>query len=420
MKIKIIQSKNLILLLSALIALGLVSCKKYNSMGFTPGTGAPTITSVHTLSKTLTSSDSITTTTYDTSGNISTTVKGAPNQVIAFDSATTAGNQGQYYVIYGTNLGSTTTVLFNGVSVYFNRALITDKSIIVTIPLNVPTIGPSANDTLTVVTLHGTAYYKFTIITPPPTIATVSDYNFWAGSLVTLTGVGFASITSVGLTGSNASITIVSQTDAQIVLQFDSTTINRGNLVFSYSSAGNTSTETTTQEFVDLDNAYTIFYKNNFNNGWQDASWQGPSGLSTAASHSGTASALATYPAGNWAVEGWAAWNPPHFPYDPSYTYFTFWIKGGTVDHKLYIVSDKMPSGYGNSNTNPPASEIVDVPPAVWTYIKIPLGPPSSTSTTLLNLWATGSPLQQIGFFLQGQSGDVNETMYFDEVAFVK
>jgi len=416
MKIKNYQSKNLILVLSALIALGLASCKKYNSMGFTPGTGAPTITSVHTLSKTLTNGDSVTITTYDTSGNISTTVKGAPNQVVAFDSATTAGNKGQYYVIYGTNLGSTTTVLFNGVSVYFNRALISDKSIIVSIPLNVPTIGAAANDTLTVVTLYGKAYYNFTVITPPPTIATVSDYDFWGGSQITFTGIGFASVSSVALTGSNAKITIVSQTDAQLVLQFDSTTISRGNLIFSYSSAGNTATETTTQEFIDLDNAYKIFANNNFQNSWQDNSWSGPSGVSSGATHSvpGNSSAEASYPAGGWKIEGWANWYPS-FAYDPSYTYLTFWVLGGVSNHTLVLVGDKIAGGY-SQNTSAAAIQQISVPAGVWTYYKIPLG----TGTGQLNYWATGSPAQQLGFFLQGQSGDVNETMYFDEVAFVK
>src|ERR1700734_537431 len=181
MKKNLIQAKNLTLVFLVTVVLGFGSCKKYNSLGFTPGTGKPSIDSVTTLSKTLASADSIIVTTYDTAGNISTTSKAAPSQVIAFDSVTTAGNKGEYYVIYGSNLGSATAVMFNGVSVYFNRALITDKSIIVSIPLNVPTLGAAANDTLTVVTLYGSAYFKFTVITPPPTIASVSDYDFWGG-----------------------------------------------------------------------------------------------------------------------------------------------------------------------------------------------------------------------------------------------
>jgi hypothetical protein len=416
MKINIDKSKKLSLVLSALVLLGFASCRKYNSMGFTPGTGAPTITSVHTLSKTLTNGDSTTIYSYDTSGNLSTTVNASPNQVVAFDSVTTAGNKGEYYVIFGTNLGSTVSVLFNGASVYFNRALITDKSIIVSIPLNVPTIGSSANDTLTVITLHGKAYYNFTVITPPPTIATVSDYDFWAGSQITLTGIGFASVTSVALTGSSSNIAIVSQTDAQIVLQFDSASINRGNLVFSYSSAGNTVTETTTQEFNDLDNAYNIVFKSNFQNSWGDNSWSGPSGISNGATHSSgqTSSAEASYPAGGWKIEGWANWYPS-FNYDTSYKYLTFWVLGGVANHTLVLVGDQVAGGY-SQNTSAAAIQQISVPAGVWTYYKIPLG----TGTGQLNYWANGTTAKQLGFFLQGQTGDVNETMYFDEVAFLK
>ena len=72
-------------------------------------------------------------------------------------------------------------------------------------------------------------------------------------------------------------------------------------------------------------------------------------------------------------------------------------------------------AGYGQNGNYP-----IVVPAKVWTFFKIPLGPPASTSATLLNLWAKGTPSQQLGFFLRGQSGDVDETMYFDEVAFVQ
>lgn len=410
------------LMLVSLIALSFAACKKYNSIGYTPGTGAPVITSVSTLSRMVVDTLVTVVTTYDTSGNVSTTVDSnkTHQSYIPLDSTTATGNKQQYYVIHGQNLGSATTVLFNGVSAYFNRAYGTDKTLIVSIPLSIPTLGDSAINKLSVITTHGKASFNFTTLTPPPTIAVISDYDFWEGSQITLSGVGFASITAVGISGTNATATIVSQTDGQITLKFPAVSVTSANLVFSYSSAGKTVMLTTKQVFNDLDNAYTIFFKNVFQNGWQDASWQGPSGVSTDASHSGSASEKLTYPAGNWAVEGFAAWNAPNFPYDASYKYFSFWIKGGTVDHKLYLVTDEMGKGYGNGNTSPTVAEIVDVPASVWTFCKIPLAAPSSTNGNLLNPWQNGSPLKQIGFFLQGQDGDVNETMYLDEIAFLK
>ncbi len=208
----------------------------------------------------------------------------------------------------------------------------------------------------------------------------------------------------------------MSQTDQQLVLQFDATTINRGNLVFTYTSGGVPTTATSTQEFVDLDNAYNIFADNNFQNAWADNSWSAPSGVNNGAAHAygGTASLIATYPAGGWKIEGWANWYPS-FDYDASYSYLTFWVKGGTANHTLVLVGDQVAGGY-SQNTSAAAIQQIAVPAGVWTYYKIPLG----TGANQLNYWANGTPAKQLGFFLQGQNGDVDETMFFDEVAFVK
>ncbi len=400
---KSVQIKSTAKLAVVLIILGLVSCRKYNSMGFTAGTGAPTITSVHTYSKTLTTVDSITITSYDTTGKVTVTTQGGPTKIIAFDSLTTAGNLGQYYLISGTNLGSAVSVSFNGVSAYFNRALITDNSIIVAIPSNTPTFGTAANDTLTIVTLYGTVKYKFHIIPPPPTITSVSDYDFFSGSTITLTGVGFTGVTKVGLSGVTDVATITSQSETSLTLKMPTSTVNRANLVLTYGGG----TVTTTQEFVDVDNAYQIFVKNSLQNGWYDNSWTKASpDISTAAFKTGTSSFVITYPAGGWQVEGFATGAGP--VYNSAYTYLSFWIKGGTVDHTLNIESDQA-VGWGQNSVNP-----IVVPASVWTYFKIPL------NTLGLTGWKTGTQLTSIGFFLKGQSGDVNETYYMDDVVLVK
>jgi hypothetical protein len=153
--------------------------------------------------------------------------------------------------------------------------------------------------------------------------------------------------------------------------------------------------------------------------------WSGPSGSQPGNPHAfgGTSSIEASYPAGAWQVEGWANWYPS-MPYDASYKFLTFWVKGGKAAHTLVLVGDKMVGGYGQvQNANAYAAQLVTVPPNVWTFVKIPLTAPStaySAISPLLNYWANGSPAQQLGFFLQGQNGDVNENMYFDEVAFIK
>ncbi|MGZ3946009.1 MAG: hypothetical protein ACXVJB_13770 [Mucilaginibacter sp.] len=416
MKTLILRSKNLYWVLSALMVFGFASCKK-ESANIVGGKGAPVITRVRTVTKNQVDSMLTTsTTTYDTLG-VATTVTGHNYnpQVSPFDSTTTTGKKQNLYAIIGQNLGSVTSVSFNGISAYFNAALVSDNTIIVSIPQDVPT-GPDQPNKLVVTTLHGSVSYDFTVLTPPPTISKVSDYNFVAGSQITLTGVSFATVTSVTIKGTTAAATIVSKVDTQMVIKMPATTVSRANLLFTYASGQAAST----QEFVDLDNAYQLFANNDFRNGWADASWAHPSGTSTNTSHSGTASIIASYPAGGWQIEGWANWYPG-IDYNPDYKYLTFWVKGGTVSHTLVLVGDQMEGGYGQvQNQYAYAAQLVTVPAKVWTYFKIPLGAPSTTNPNLLNFWKNGTTAKQLGFFLQGQSGDVDETMYFDEVAFIK
>ncbi|MDB5111530.1 MAG: hypothetical protein JWR67_2644 [Mucilaginibacter sp.] len=420
MKKKMKLSKIYYCILSVLVLFSIAACRKQNSTGFTPGTGAPVITSVRTLNRsTVDSTRTTSVTTYSSTG-VATTVT-TPNYspvITALDSTTATGNLGNYYALMGSNLGTTTNIAINGMSVYFNRALNSDNTIIFSIPSNIPYIQPQPN-TIVLTTLHGTVTYKFTVLPPPPTILGQSDFDFIAGSQITLTGKGFANVSAVKLRSTGDVITIVSQNDSTLVMKMPKSTATESALLFTYSSGAKTGIQVaSTAIFNDLDNGYTIFSANSFQNGWSDNSWAHPSGLSTAASHSGTASIIASYPAGGWQIEGWSS---PGVAYDPAYKYLTFWVKGGTAAHTLVLVGDQMKGGYGQvQNASAYAAQLVTVPPNVWTFFKIPLGPPSSTSTTLLKFWANGTVAKQLGFFLQGQSGDVNETMYFDEVAFIK
>jgi len=251
----LIKSKNLYWILSALMVFGYASCKK-ESANIVGGKGAPVITKVRTVTKyQVDSMLTTTTTTYDTLG-VATTVTGNNYnpQTIAFDSTTTTGKKQNLYAIVGQNLGSVTSVKFNGVSAYFNAALVSDNIIIVSIPQDIPT-GPDQSNKLVVTTLHGTVSYNFTVLTPPPTVSRVSDYNFVAGSQITLNGVSFATVTAVTIKGTNDASNIVSKVDTELVIKMPSSAVNRANLVFTYASGQAAST----QEFVDLDNAYQVF-----------------------------------------------------------------------------------------------------------------------------------------------------------------
>ena len=193
MKLK--QLKNLSWVLSALIVLGLASCKKTESNVI--GTnGIPTITSVHTVSKTDTAKTQRTITTVDSSGVVTTTNLGYPINPAAFDSVTTSGKGGNLYQIVGTNLGSVTQITFNGVVAYFNPAYITNNSVIVTLPTTAP-FGSSQAGELVLTTLHGAAKYKFTVVQPPPTILSFNPVAAAVGDTVTINGLVLDNATSV-------------------------------------------------------------------------------------------------------------------------------------------------------------------------------------------------------------------------------
>ncbi len=388
--------------------ISIISCKKYDYLGFTPGTGAPTISSVHTYLKTDTTIRYDTLYSYDGSGNLVTTLREKPDKPNPFDSVTTAGNLSGYYVIQGTNLGSATGITFNGYPAYFNRALITDESIVVQVPSKTPYYGPQATDSLIVTTLYGKAYYTFSILAPPPTVAGYSNYNFYEGSQITLEGVGFASVTSVDLVGTpsgTATTTIVNQNDSVLVLQFPATSINRGILSFNYEVGGVLETLTAAQELVNLDNAYQVF-TDDFQNSWENSSWSGMAEVSTSVYKTGSASFKGVFPAGGWKIEGFANWWPS-LPYDASYTYLSFWVKGGNASQVVTIQTNTSSMGYGqNQNFNP-----VEVPANDWRYFKIPL--------SSIDFWTSGSTLQQLGFFIKGpDTGD--EELYFDDIILVK
>jgi hypothetical protein len=398
MKKIILKSKNLTWMLCALLVLGLASCRKDNSLGFTPGTGTPTITSVHTLSKTDTSKVLRTITAIDINGVTTIDTIGFPVNPAGFDSVTVTGNLQQYYVIYGDNLGSTTNISFNGVTAYFNRALISDKSLIVQIPITVPTSGTAATNKLVVTTLYGSVTYKFTVLPPPPTILEYSTNDFTGGSTITLTGQGFGSVTAVALKTTGDAATIVSQSDTVLVLKMPTSTATESQLVFNYTSNAKTITATSTAIFNDLDNAYQVF-TDNYDNGWYSSSW-GPTAISTTVAKTGTSSFAATYDKGNWSADGFG--NGGTGLPTASYNYLSFWIKGGIETYTLYLTADTR-GGFGNSDTSTP----ITVPAGVWTYFKMPL--------STLNLQGS----KQFGFFIQGPN-DQNETFYFDDVVLLK
>src|ERR1700730_15143615 len=234
-----------------------------------------------------------------------------------------------------------------------------------------------------------------------PKVTDVSNYDFTIGSQITLIGTNLDDVISIVLDGTTTPVTIVSKTATQLVISMPSTTVSRAKLKIT-NPAG---TITTNQEFVSIDNAYQIFtdaYGPNF----QDGSWGDGGVISTTEHKTGTKSVGKKYAKGNWHLINFANWWPG-LAKDPAYTYLTFWAKGASKDYSLYITTDKGVGGFGNFID----ANKIDLPANVWTYFKIPL--------SKLDLWATGSPLNQLGFRIKGPDAQ-DETFYFDDILLVK
>ena len=183
---------------------GVMSCKKENDGG-----GAPTIERVRTISKTDTIAGISQPVTFDSSvlyDNIT---------VVAFDSTVTSGERNHQYAIIGSNLKTTTSVSFNGLSVYFNPGLITDNSIIITIPAATP-YGSSQSNMLTVTTLYGSVDFSFPIKQPPPTITSFDPLAGSAGDILTITGSVFDDVSKVTFDSTVAEIVSSTTTSIQV------------------------------------------------------------------------------------------------------------------------------------------------------------------------------------------------------------
>ncbi|WP_345954900.1 IPT/TIG domain-containing protein [Mucilaginibacter sp. PAMB04168] len=173
-------------LLSVLVVFGLAACKKSDE----GGKGAPTIERVRLISKLDTIQNVIHRITLDSNNIYNET------RAVAFDSTIKAGRLGTQYAILGTNLKSTKSVSFNGTSVYFNPGLLTDQSIIVTIPQNVP-YGAAQINKLKVVTQYGEVEFPFSINQPPPVITSFTPTAGKEGDIVTITGSSLDNATVV-------------------------------------------------------------------------------------------------------------------------------------------------------------------------------------------------------------------------------
>lgn len=309
-----------------------------------------------------------------------------------------SASSGSLLTVKGEGLGDIRTIIFdkNAAPSGFYSTLNTDNAIL----FRVPDTAAGGSQQIILTNSAGKSISIPFKVLAYPTINAVSNYNFTGGMELTLTGVNLADVTSVVLAGTTTEVEIISAESKSLVVKMPATTIDRA----AFSITNGTGTVTTTQEFVNTDNAYAIF-TDSYQNGYGDGSWGDGGQIYTDVFKSGTASVGKTYAKGNWHLIGFANWWPG--TPDDNYKYLTVWIKGASTDQTLYLTSDKRPGGFGNGDQSTP----LNVPANVWTYFKLPIAD--------LNLWANGEAFNQIGFWIKGPEGQ-DETFYFDDLLLVK
>ena len=309
-----------------------------------------------------------------------------------------SASSGSLLTVKGEGLGDIRAIVFdkNNAPSEFYSTLNTGNAIL----FRVPDTAAGGNQQIILTNSEGKSLSVSFRVLAYPTVNSVSNYNFTEGTELTLTGLNLADVTSVVLAGTTTEVEIIAAESKSLVVKMPATTVNRA----AFNITNGTGTITTTQEFVNVDNAYAIF-TDSYQNGYGDGSWGDGGKIYTDVFKSGTASVGKTYAKDNWHLIGFVNWWPGT-PND-AYKYLTVWIKGTSTDQTLYLTSDKRPGGFGNGDQTTP----LNIPANVWTYFKLPIAD--------LNLWANGDAFNQIGFWIKGPEGQ-DETFYFDDFLLVK
>jgi len=366
------------LVLSVLAVWGFASCKK-DAQG---GKSAPTVERVRLLSKNDTIRDVIHQITLDSISVYDQT------RLNPFDSTIASGRLSTPYAILGTNLLTTRSVSINGVSVYFNPGLVTDKSIILTIPATVP-FGPTQSNKLTIVTQYGTVDFTFSIMQPPPVIASFAPLAASEGDIITITGTVFNSVSAVKFNDVPAEI-VGTPTNTEIKVKVPAGVVQANLFV---TTPGGTSKSPGTFGFK------ALVYDDSFPTGW--GSYFGYNSTRDIANAEqpkrGTAAIKTTF--------------------SDAYGAFQVGYNGATLDVKKAGLTSIKFSVYGGASTAGKSIQVV-INGAYGSAVVVPLSTGSYTDYTI-PLSSLGNPAVINELVIQNYGGNVPSTIYIDDIGFI-
>jgi IPT/TIG domain len=299
-------------------------------------------------------------------------------------------------ILEGKGLAEMRTIVFdkNNVPATFNPNFNSDQSLVFRVP---DTAFGGQQNIIFTNKLGKQLIVTFKVIALA-SVSSASDYSFTGGQNITLTGNNLDNVTVVAFETGSQTATIVSKTRKTMVITMPPSTVVSTKLKITNASG----TITTTQEFVNADQAF-VFLRDGYGNGEQDASWGDPGDIFTTQKVSGVSSYGKNYQKGNWHLMGFG-WNNIS---RGSYNYLSFWMKGGLIDHDIYVGSNQSAGGTRAYNSY----EKIVVPAGVWTYFKLPLN--------TLDLWHNGAAFNQLSWSIKGPD-NADELMYLDDVMLIK
>ncbi|MEQ1676013.1 MAG: IPT/TIG domain-containing protein, partial [Chitinophagaceae bacterium] len=282
----------------------------------------------------------------------------------------------------------------NHVPATFNPNFNTDKSLVFRVP---DTAFGGQQNIIFTNSLGKQVVVPFRVIALP-SVSAVSRYSFSGGESITLTGNNLDDVSSVKFDVAGTDVTIVSKTRKTMVITMPASTVISTKLRITNASGS----IITTQVFINADQAF-VFFRDTYENGEQDASWGDAGFISGIEKVSGTSSYGKNYQLGNWHLMGFG-WNQIA---RGSYNYLSFWMKGGLIDHDIWVNSSKSTGGVRAYNSY----EKIFVPAGVWTYFKLDLN--------TLDLWHNGATFDQLAWSIKGPD-NADEKMYLDDVMLIK
>jgi hypothetical protein len=303
---------------------------------------------------------------------------------------------GAVVILEGTNIFDVRTIVFdkNNVPASFTPTLNTDNSLVFRVP-DTAFGGPQK------INFTNGAGVSFSIpfkVIALPSVASATRYSFTGGEKIILTGNNLDDVSSVILETGGAAATIGPKTRKTLEITMPTTTAVSSKLKITNASGF----IITTQEFINASQGF-VFFRDNYENGEQDASWGDAGFVSNVEYVSGNASYGKNYQKGNWHLAGFG-WNGVS---RGPYNFLSFWMKGGAIDQNIYVGSDKSKNGTRAYNDY----EKIVLPAKVWSYYKLDLNK--------LDLWSTGPSFSQLAFSIKGPD-NADEKLYLDDVILIK